>query len=256
MSKHAPIKLGYDLPLWEEHHVKQPLYVAFDKNLHWQICGNSGSGKSYFTLYALRNVLMEYRADIKLWFMDFKSSEDWAFLSGHSRYYVGEHCADGLEEFYREYQLVKDGKITDGRIRLMVFDEWAGFQTWATQQNKKLAEKYRSYLLEVLLMGRSMRCGVWVIMQRNDAKFIEGREQFFVTVVFGKMSRELKLMVMQGEDLEQREIYDRGEGIVRMDSIGTKFLKVPKLKDVENVKRQILSCLAQAEAAHGGDGEA
>lgn len=63
-------------------------------------------------------------------------------------------------------------------------------------------------------------------------------------------------MVMQGEDLEQREIYDRGEGIVRMDSIGTKFLKVPKLKDVENVKHQILSCLAQAEAAHGGDGEA
>lgn len=248
MTEHNSIKVGYDLDMWEKHNIPLPIYVPLEKNLHWQICGNSGSGKSYHTLMLLRNVLLEYQSDIKLWFMDFKSSSDFSFMSGYTHYYAGADCAEGLEDFYAEYQEVKNG-INDGKIRIMIFDEWAGFQIWETQQNKKQAERYRGYLLEILLMGRSMLCGAWVIMQRNDAKFIEGREQFFVTIVLGKMSRDLKIMIMQGEELEQREVYSCGEGIIRMDSIGTKFLKVPKLNSVHHVKQQILDCLTQADTA-------
>lgn len=246
MTKHNPIKVGYDLDMWEKHNTRLPLYVPLGKNPHWQICGNSGSGKSYLTLMLLRNALVEYQSDIKLWFMDFKSSSDFSFMSGYSHYYAGADCAEGLEDFYAEYQEVKNGNIKDGKIRLMVFDEWAGFQIWETQQNKKQADKYKGYLLEILLLGRSMLLSSISIMQRNDARFIEGREQMFVTIVLGKMSRELKTMIMQGEELEQREVYSCGEGIIRMDTIGTKFLKVPKLKDVDNVKQQILDCLTQA----------
>ena len=157
------------------------------------------------TLMLLRNVLKEFREDVRLWIMDFKSSEDFSFLEGCARYYCGAECAEGLEDYYREYQEVKSKKAKDGILRLIVFDEWAGFQIWETQQNKKQAEKYKGYLLEILLMGRSMNCGAWVIMQRNDAKYIDGREQFFVTVSLGKMSREFRQMIMQGEDLEQRD---------------------------------------------------
>ena len=91
-----------------------------------------------------------------------------------------------------------------------------------------------------------MNCGAWVIMQRNDAKYIDGREQFFVTVSLGKMSREFRQMIMQGEDLEQRAAYSCGEGIIRTDAIGTKFLKVPKLRSVERVRQEILECLTKA----------
>lgn len=141
-------------------------------------------------------------------------------------------------------------------MRILIFDEWVGFQIWETQQNKKQAEKYKRYLLEILLLGRSMLCGAWVIMQRNDAKYIEGRDQMFVTIALGKMSREMKQMIMQGEDLEQKDVYTCGEGIIRMDSVGTKFIKVPKLRDINKVRQQIVDILAQADTAEGGDGEA
>ena len=254
--KHKPIKVGYDLELFEKYNQRVPLYVDAEKSPHGTICGSSGSGKSYLTLMLLRNLLVEYQNDIKLWFMDFKNSSDFSFMNEYAHYYAGVDCAEGLENFYQEYLQVKDGSIIDGKLRIMIFDEWAGFQIWQTHQNKKLAEQYKGYLLEILLMGRSMLCGAWVIMQRNDAKFIEGREQMFFTIVLGKMSKELKQMILQGEELEQRDVYSCGEGIIRMDSIGTKFIKVPKLRDTDLVKQQILSCLTQADTAEGGDGEA
>lgn len=256
MNKHESIKAGYDLDMWEKYHTRIGIHIDLIKYLHWLICGNSGSGKSYFILMLLRNILVEYKNDIQLWFCDFKSSDDFAFLSGYSRYYAGEDCARGLEEFYAEYQQVKNGAIRDGCIRWLVFDEWAGFLIWETQQNKKLAEKHKGYILECLLMGRSMLCGVALILQRNDAKYVEGRDQFFVTVAFGKLNSDFKRMVMQGDELEQRDVYMQGEGIIRMDSIGTKFIKVPKLKDIDHVKQQIMDCLTQADTAEGGGGEA
>lgn len=255
MTEHDPIKAGYDLIMWERFHTRLPIYVRLEKNLHWLLCGNSGSGKSYLLLMLLRDIIAGYGADIKLWFFDFKSSPDFSFMDGYDRYYAGAGCADGLENFYNEYLRVKSGEIQDGKIRLMVFDEWAGFMVYETQKDKKRAERYKGYLLEILLMGRSMLCGVWVTMQRNDAKYIEGRDQFFVTIALGKMSREMKLMVMQGDELEQREVYACGEGIIRMDSLGTRYLKVPRLRDIDRVKRQVMECLARASAAGGGGGE-
>ncbi len=127
-TKHEPIQVGYDLELFEKYNLRVPLYVDAEKNPHWTICGSSGSGKSYLTLMLLRNLLLEHQDDIKLWFMDFKNSSDFSFMNGYSYYYAGADCAEGLEDFYQEYLQVKDGRITDGKLRIMIFDEWAGFQ--------------------------------------------------------------------------------------------------------------------------------
>lgn len=237
------IKVGFLLDLWDRRAVRLPISIPYLTNIHWLICGNSGSGKSYFVLYLLRNLLQSLGDRIVLWFCDFKSSEDFSFLSEYARYYAGAGCKRGLEEFYGEFEAVKNGSVKDDKIRLLFFDEWAGFQVWETSRDKKQAELYKQMLLEVLLMGRSMRCGVTVIMQRNDAAYIQGREQFFVTVAFGKMSVEMKRMVMGGEELEQKSVYQPGEGIIKSDSEGTRFLKVPQLRDPETVKQQILDAL-------------
>lgn len=232
-----------------------PLAVPIMTNPHWMICGNSGSGKSYFVLYALRNMLREASDKIVLYFCDFKNSEDFSFLRGYEHYYTGVDCTRGLEKFYAEYQQVKAGEITDGKMRLLFFDEWAGFIVWETQCDKKRAENDKAMLLEVLLMGRSMHCGVFAIMQRPDATYLPGREQFFVTVVFGKLSPEMKKMLIPGEDIDQRTIYEPGEGLIRSDRFGVKFLKVPRLKSVPKVQQEILSYLEQASdavAALGG----
>ena len=254
-QKHAEIRVGYDLDLWRAGNLRLPLSVPLDTCPHWLLCGNSGSGKSYLLLLLLRNLLREYGDEVKLWVMDFKHSTDFAFLSGVPRFYTGADCAAGLEDYYQEFQNVRDGKLRDDRLRLLVFDEWAGFLVWETQQNKKQAEVYRRYLLEVLLMGRSIgsrACGVWVILQRNDAKYLDGRDQFFVTIALGKMNRDFKAMVLQGDELEQKDIYLPWEGILRMDGRQTRFLKVPKLRDPEQVKGQIRRMLTQASTAEGG----
>lgn len=237
------ILVGYNLDLWSRQALRLPISVPYLTNIHWLICGNSGSGKSYFVLYLLRNLLQCLSDRIVLWFCDFKSSDDFSFLSEYARYYAGTDCKRGLEEFYAEFEAVKSGSLKDDKIRLLFFDEWAGFQVWETSRDKKQAELHRGILLEILLMGRSMRCGVTVIMQRNDAAYIQGREQFFVTVVFGKMSAEMKRMIMGGEELDQKSVYQPGEGIIKSDSEGTRFLKVPRLRDPGKVKTQILEAL-------------
>lgn len=234
------IKVGYNWDIWDRRAIRLPIAIPYLTNIHWLICGNSGSGKSYFVLYLLRNLLQCLGDKVTLWFCDFKSSEDFSFLADYVRYYAGADCKRGLEEFYAEFEAVKSGSVKDERIRLLFFDEWAGFQVWETSRDKKQSELHKQMLLEVLLMGRSMKCGVTVIMQRNDAAYIQGREQFFVTVVFGKMSAEMKRMVMGTEELEQKEIYLPGEGIIKSDSKGTTFLKVPQLRDLNQVKQQIL----------------
>lgn len=234
------IKVGYNWDIWDRRAIRLPIAIPYLTNIHWLICGNSGSGKSYFVLYLLRNLLQCLGDKVTLWFCDFKSSEDFSFLADYVRYYAGADCKRGLEEFYAEFEAVKSGSVKDEKIRLLFFDEWAGFQVWETSRDKKQSELHKQMLLEVLLMGRSMKCGVTVIMQRNDAAYIQGREQFFVTVVFGKMSAEMKRMVMGTEELEQKEIYLPGEGIIKSDSKGTAFLKVPQLRDLNQVKQQIL----------------
>lgn len=237
------VEIGFDLDCWVNYGRKFPITVPYDKMIHWQILGNSGSGKSYYTLYLLRNLLVAAGKKVKIWFLDFKNSEDFAFMKGYERYFAGSDCGAGLTDFYNEFQRVKSGEICDGVLRLCFFDEVAGFQIWESAQDKKQAERYKAMLLEVLLLGRSMLCGVTVIMQRNDAAYISGRDQAFVTVCFGKMGRDFKAMVMQGEELEQKDIYLPGEGIIKIDSMGTRFFKAPKLRNIDKVKGQIVAAL-------------
>lgn len=260
MIEHKPIKVGYDLDIFERYSLCMDINVNLSQKIHWIICGKSGSGKSYFELMFIRNVLVEYQDDVVLYFLNFKRDRTFeSAFYGYEHYYSDTDCEEGLKTFYEdEYLKVRNGEITDGRLRLIVFDEVAAFIIWISQRDKKQAEHYRALLLEVLLTGRSLiggACGLIACMQRIDTKFIEGREQFFVTICFGKMSRELKLMVMQGEELEQKEVYSVGEGIIRTDDIGTRFLKVPKLRSITKVEQQIRDCLHLTDTAGGGGGE-
>ena len=145
------IKVGYNWDIWDRRAIRLPIAIPYLTNIHWLICGNSGSGKSYFVLYLLRNLLQCLGDKVTLWFCDFKSSEDFSFLADYVRYYAGADCKRGLEEFYAEFEAVKSGSVKDERIRLLFFDEWAGFQVWETSRDKKQSELHKQMLLEVLL---------------------------------------------------------------------------------------------------------
>lgn len=244
------ICVGVDLSLFEDHQgLTIPIEVDFLTNLHWLICGNSGSGKSYFVIYFLINLLRIYGIKLKITICDFKA-EDFIFLknSGYSRYYSGENCAQGLENFYLEYMQVKNGEINDSIVRLLIFDEWAGFYISESLKNKKQADQYLGYQAEMLNLGRSLGVGIVTILQRIDAKHTPGREQYFCTVALGKLSSDFKKMIMQDDSFEQRVTYSPGEGIIKQDTVGTRYLKVPKIENLDDIKKEIVNNLMETDS--------
>lgn len=253
--------LGYDLGCLEAYRMQKPIAIDLKKLLMFLICGSTGSGKSYFVnTYLLRNLLESYKGQVILYYCTFKPDADSEFLASYRHYYAGGRCGEGITRFYQEeYLPVRDGK-RDGKIRLLFFDEWAGFQIWETQKSKKQAELYKGMLQEILSMGRSLLCGAWVSIQRPDSAFIQGRECFQVTCCFlsGGVSNELARMIGLGEEtmgqIRGREVFCAGEAVVKIDGERTKFLKVPNVGQEEAVRRQILESLTRADGAAGSTG--
>lgn len=236
--KPSAIRVGYDLALFDQG-FRVPIYLPHEQLQRVIISGASGTGKTYGVLFILRNFLKEMDKEAIFTVCDFKNGEDFSFLKDrYALYFAGEASSKGLQSFYDTFIAVKEGRIRDNKWRILLFDEWAGFQIFETQNNKKQAEAYKSMLLNISLLGRSMRCGIFVILQRCDTAYLNGRENFN-HIAFGKLSQEAKKMVVQGEEFQQRNLYGLGEGILVTDQ-GIRYLKIPKLRDLNSVKKEIL----------------
>lgn len=245
--------LGIDMEAFENLSIKKPISLDIWKKPSGLIVGASGSGKSYFVTLFLHHILnVCAKGAVVIYYCDFKSSEDTAYLAPYCRYYSGEKCAEGLTAYYEEYKTVRDGK-RDGKLRLLFFDEWAGFQLWETQKSKKQAELYKGMLQEILLMGRSLLCGAWIILQRPDSTWLSGRENFHSICCFlsGGVSAELGRMISLEEDvvekMKERDFFQVGEAIFKSDGEKTRFMKVGEIRDIDAYKRQILTKLLRSD---------
>lgn len=250
------LTLGWDLEVYEEFGLKKSIILDIRKKPSGLVTGASGSGKSYFITILLNHILQVYGDSVVVYYCDFKSSEDTEYLSQYCRYFTGEKCADGLVAYYEEYQAVKDGK-RDGKLRLIFFDEWAGFQLWETQKSKKQAEVYKGMLQEILLMGRSLLCGAWVILQRPDSSWLSGRENFHSICCFlsGGVSSELGRMISLEEEItdkiKQRDFFQIGEAVYKSDGEKSKFMKVGEIPDISVYQQQILAALLRTDGEAG-----
>ncbi|MDO4343932.1 MAG: ATP-binding protein [Eubacteriales bacterium] len=249
--------LGIDMEMLEKFRIEMPITIDIWKKPSGLIVGASGSGKSYFVTLFVHHILnVCKRGSVKIYYCDFKSSEDTAYLAPYCRYFAGEKCAEGLTAYYEEYKAIRDG-VRDGKLRLIFFDEWAGFQLWETQKSKKQAELYKGMLQEILLMGRSLLCGAWVILQRPDSTWISGRENFHNICCFlsGGVSTELGRMILLEEEIsekvKQKDFFRTGEAIFKSDGEKTRFMKVGEIPDIETYKRQILDKLLRADGEAG-----
>ena len=170
-----------------------PVNVTLKNQVHWLICGGSGSGKSVLTLYII-NQLMNYATD--LFIADFKTTKDFEEITQH--YAIGMDCVSLFQEFYDKYKKIKDG-TEQGHI-YFVWDEMAGNLTWLEMENKKLAQEVKNKMMEVLMMGRELAggsAGIVSILQRPDAtNFGAGaRENFHVKILLGSNSSESRRMM-------------------------------------------------------------
>ncbi len=227
-----------------------PITLEIADYCHALITGASGSGKSYALIY-LQGSLLQSAPETEVYFCDFKNSIDFAFMNGYSRYYSGDDCYEGVFEYYRSFCNTRRER-ENKRRRLLIFDEFPAFINYLNTKDKKDKTKNANDVLgmiaEILMLGRGIQYGVWIVTQRADASlFANGaRDNFMVVVGLGKMSREQKGMIFPGEEMPDK-IFKRGEGTLLADGHGIIEVKYPKIKGLDLWKYHIKDILSKYE---------
>lgn len=225
-----------------------PLSLNVKTHCHALITGSSGSGKSYALLYLLGCLLQDIPGT-ELYFCDFKNSEDFAFLKGYPYYYSGNDCYEGVMAYYESFCNARiSGKAA--RRHILIFDEYPAFiiylSTKDKQEKTKKAGDILSTVSEILMLGRGLAYGVWLVTQRADASlFANGaRDNFMVVLGLGRMSREQKGMIFAGEEIPDK-IYHQGEGCLLADGHPLHEIAIPKIRNVIDWKKHIKAVLME-----------
>ena len=230
--------------------VSTPLPIRLDVDSHCNglLVGSSGSGKSYALAYLL-GCLLQDTPEIDLFFIDFKNSSEFQFMQGFHHYYAGNDSYQGVMDYYKKFceRRVSGEK---GKRALMIFDEYpAAVSYWSMldKQNKtKYANDMMGAIAEILMLGRGLAFGVWIVSQRADASlFLNGaRDNFMVVLGLGRISREQKGMLFAGEDIPDK-VYHTGEGILLADGFPLYEVVIPRIKNLVDWKKHIKAVLCK-----------
>lgn len=194
------------------------LTVDLEKNPHWLICGDSGSGKSYLLRYIFYS-LKQIRKPDCLYIADFKNSGDYDGFVPEENYAAGPDCVELVNRYYERYQEIKENNLSD-KI-LLVFDEWAGFCIWSEGYDKKISKQAKDQMSEILMMGRKLgsnggSAGVFTVLQRPDSVyFANSRNQYFIQIVMRDVNKSIRTMLeIDQEDIPTEHKAIPGHGIL------------------------------------------
>ncbi|SHN61305.1 hypothetical protein SAMN02745247_02343 [Butyrivibrio hungatei DSM 14810] len=240
---------GYLYDLWYSAKMKVPIKHNLSSHCHVLLTGSSGSGKSYALLYILGR-LMQTCPNITVYFCDFKNSDDFSFLDGYKHYYSGDECYNGIIAYYKSFTSAR--KNRSKRRALLIFDEYPAFISYLSGLDKtnktKRASECQNAVAEILMLGRGINHGIWLVTQRADASLFQGssggsRDNFMIVIGLGRMSREQKGMLFSGEDLPNDRIYKPGEGIIYADGSAIQEIKIPIINNLDSWKHHIISIM-------------
>ena len=225
-----------------------PLSLSVRSYCHALITGSSGSGKSYALMYLLGCLLQDV-PETDVYFCDFKNSEDFAFLKGYSHYYSGNDCYEGVMAYYESFCNARTAGKT-ARRHILIFDEYPAFINYLSTKDKQDKTKRAGDILgavaEILMLGRGISYGIWIVTQRADATlFANGaRDNFMVVLGLGRMSKEQKGMIFSGEELPDK-IYRQGEGCFLADGHPLYEMAYPRIRNMVDWKKHIKEILMQ-----------
>lgn len=223
-----------------------PLNLDIKSYCHALLTGGSNSGKSYALLYLTGTLLQENPQTI-VTFCDFKNSEDFEFLKGYPNYYSGNDCYEGIMNYYESFCIARE-QGRDKVCHLLICDEYPAMINYLTTRDKldktKKANDILAAVSEILMLGRGIGYGVWIVTQRADANlFANGaRDNFMVVVGLGRMSKEQKGMIFAGEEIPDK-IYHQGEGCLLADGHPLYEVAYPKIQNVVDWKKHIKEIL-------------
>lgn len=236
---------GYDLALYKEFGVKVGISLSESIYSNALITGSSGSGKSLSVLYLMGSLLHSTPETI-VFICDFKNSNDFNFLSSYEYYYQGENCYQGIMEYYSRFVHARKEGINKRYV--IVVDEYPAFlihlETMDKLNKTHQAKDILSAVSSLLMMGRGVGFGLWVVTQRADSSWFSSgsRQNFMIICVLGRLYREEQLMLMSGEIIPDR-IYQPGQGLLLADGQSLREVTFPWIKDLRSWKRQILRIL-------------
>ncbi len=221
------------------HGVWIPLKIDFSKVPHLLIVAPSGSGKTYLLTYLLKQLAQK---PIHLLLADFKGV-DFMEFDGCKGYYKHTAVADALNLVFEEMQQRMSDPQPGYQPIYLCVDEWAGF---LSLYPKKEQEAFKQKMSAILMLGRGVQVFVIMALQRADAAYITGRDNFGNCIGLGHLSKESIHMVFTDEaDLIQPK--QRGKGYLRVDGKSLVEIVVPKIRDIEKTKELILKSLNKGE---------
>lgn len=209
--------------------------VSVDSLINLLVVGATGTGKTV----AIKTVMCKiakYVPNAVFSTLDFKECE-FAELAGLPGYYGYTDCAKGLDHFYNSFKAQQAiGKPSSPHY--LVIDEWGAF---ILSQEKKTAERLKSMLAELLMLGRSYRYIVICGLQRADAAHFPAgaRDQFRAIVALGNLSKEQKNMLFPDEKERMTAQNGVGEGYLAIDGKPIEQVKIERVADVGSLDRAI-----------------
>lgn len=209
--------------------------VSVGSLINLLLVGATGTGKTV----AMKTVMCKianYVPNAVFTILDFKQY-DFAEFAGLPGYYGYADCAEGLEHFYNSFK-AQQATGKPGLPHYLVIDEWGAF---VLSQDKKTAERLKSMLGELLMLGRSYRYIVICGLQRADAaQFVSGaRDQFRTVLAMGNLSKEQKTMLFADEKQRMTARNGVGEGYLLVDGKPLEQVKIERMRDIGALDRAI-----------------
>ena len=213
--------------------------IDFDRAPHLLIAAPSGSGKTYLLTYLLGQLTKKPGT---LLLADFKGV-DFLSLDGCQHYYKHTAVECALQFTFDTMQARMAAQQTDIEPIYFVVDEWAGF---LSLYPKKEQEEYKQKMASILMLGRGVQVFVIMALQRADAAYISGRDNFGNCIGLGTLSRESMRMLFP-DDTDKIQPKPRGRGYLHIDGKGLSEIVVPQLRDRAATMQLIRRKLSRSE---------
>lgn len=227
-------RLGYDI-------MHMPLSISIDINKTGHMCviGGTGSGKSMYILYVLSG-LLSLPVKVELYIGDFKKSGDYAGITLEFSEFTEVTAL--IDKFYTVFENTPEGSEV---IKILLLDEYAGYITWLTQNDKKKCDEIKGKISNLLMLGRSRHCYVWCIQQRMTAQLfpsgIGAIDNFQILIGLGRLSSDSRRSLFAGEHFENLEFEEnfhpvQGQGLCLIDGQPLRAIQVPEISDKNRLK--------------------
>lgn len=231
--------------------------MLFGNNLIWNIAsvphalitGGTGTGKTYFIFYIIKE-LIKMNSIIKILdpkFADLKFIGKLMGSENHASDKTGilKQLRIAQEEIdtRNEYIFSRDNAQLGDTFKevgyqpyYIIFDEFTAFNAQLDNKEKK---ELNGRLTDIIMRGRQSGVFILLTAQRPDANVIDGaiRDQLGLRVALGNMSNDGYRMVFGSSEIKYQTISSLGAGYIFVDGKTTipNYFEAPFLKDFDLV---------------------